>query len=674
MTNPLLESFDVVPFDRIEAKHFLPAVEALINRAKSDIDQITQNQDPPTFENTLLPLEFSSLHLERVSQCFFNLLSAHTSETLQNEAQHISPLLSHFKNDILMNAPLFERLKSIYNLKETAEITAEGQQLLERTYKSFCRNGALLTNVQQEEVRAIDSALAKATLAFGNNVLSETNAFSLPIEDEATLEGLPKSFLARAAQKAKEKNLSGYLIGLEFPSYMPVMKFAKNRALRQKLWLAYGARATQNNAQDNKAIISEIVTLRQRRAEILGYPNHAAFVLEERMAQSAQNVNDFLSDLAKKAKPAAERELEELQNFASEQENIEQIQPWDQSFFSEGLKKKRFNWDEEKLKEFFPLNQVLTGVFSIAKRLYGLRFEQDAAIPVYHNEVTAYRVFDEHGVFKALLYCDFHPRPSKRDGAWMTSFKTQHKTSQENHRPHISIVCNFTHPDAEGIALLTFQEVTTLFHEFGHALHGMLADTNYPSLSGTNVSWDFVELPSQIMENWCFQQESLSLFAKHYKSQEPLPPAYLEQINALKTFQEGMQTLRQIGFATLDMAYHDGQFHNRDVVAFERHILAPMQLLKHQHPYVMSTAFSHIFQGGYAAGYYSYKWAEVLDADAFSLFEERGIFDPQTAKSFAQNILSQGGTIDPMTLYEKFRGREPKNDALLKRAGLLPED
>ena len=330
MTNPLLASFDVVPFDRIEAKHFLPAVEALINRAKSDIDQITQNQDPPTFENTLLPLEFSSLHLERVSQCFFNLLSAHTSETLQNEAQHISPLLSHFKNDILMNAPLFERIKSIYNRKETAEITAEGQQLLERTYKSFCRNGALLTNVQQEEVRAIDSALAKATLTFGNNVLSETNAFSLPIEDEATLEGLPKSFLARAAQKAKEKNLSGYLIGLEFPSYMPVMKFAKNRALRQKLWLAYGARAAQNNAQDNKAIISEIVTLRQRRAEILGYPNHAAFVLEERMAQSAQNVNDFLSDLAKKAKPAAERELEELQNFASEQENIEQIQPWDQ--------------------------------------------------------------------------------------------------------------------------------------------------------------------------------------------------------------------------------------------------------------------------------------------------------------------------------------------------------
>jgi Zn-dependent oligopeptidase len=316
----------------------------------------------------------------------------------------------------------------------------------------------------------------------------------------------------------------------------------------------------------------------------------------------------------------------------------------------------------------------LTGIFTIAKRLYGLHFEQDTAIPVYHKEVSAYRVFDANGAFKALLYCDFHPRPSKRDGAWMTSFKTQFKTSQENHRPHISIVCNFTHPDNQGIALLTFQEVTTLFHEFGHALHGMLADTHYPSLSGTSVSWDFVELPSQIMENWCFQQESLSLFAKHYKTQEPLPLTYIEQINALKTFQEGLQTLRQIGFATLDMAYHDGQFAEQEVVAFEHAVLAPLQLIKHQHPYVMSTAFSHIFQGGYAAGYYSYKWAEVLDADAFSLFEERGIFDPQTAKSFAENILSQGGTEDPMTLYKKFRGREPKNDALLKRAGLLVED
>ncbi len=674
MTNPLLASFDVVPFDRIEAKHFLPAVEALINDAKSAIDQITQNQDPATFENTLLPLELSSLHLERVSQCFFNLLSAHTNETLQNEAPHISPLLSNFKNDILMNAPLFERIKSIYNQRETLDITAESHQLLERTYKSFCRNGALLTPEQQEEVRAIDRALSKATLTFGNNVLSETNAFSLNIEDQATLEGLPESFLERAAQKAKEKNLDGYLVGLEFPSYMPVMKFAKNRDLRQKLWLAYGARGAQNNEHDNKAIIDQIVTLRQRRAEILGYTNHAEFVLEERMAKSAKNVNDFLGDLAEKARPAAERELEELQNFASEQLEIEQIQPWDQAFFSEGLKKKLFNWDEEKLKEFFPLNQVLTGIFTIAKRLYGLHFEQDTAIPVYHNEVSAYRVFDANGAFKALLYCDFHPRPSKRDGAWMTSFKTQFKTSQENHRPHISIVCNFTHPDNQGIALLTFQEVTTLFHEFGHALHGMLADTHYPSLSGTSVSWDFVELPSQIMENWCFQQESLSLFAKHYKTQEPLPLTYIKQINALKTFQEGLQTLRQIGFATLDMAYHDGQFAEQEVVAFERAVLSPLQLIKHQHPYVMSTAFSHIFQGGYAAGYYSYKWAEVLDADAFSLFEERGIFDPQTAKSFAENILSQGGTEDPMTLYKKFRGREPKNDALLKRAGLLAQD
>lgn len=674
MTNPLLASFDLVPFDRIKAHHFLPAVEALIAQAKSDIDQITQNQQPASFENTLLALEFSGLQLDRVSQCFFNLLSAHTDETLQSEAQQISPLLSSFKNDILMNAALFERIKSIYDQRESLELNTEQERLLEQTYKSFCRNGALLSPDQQDEIRGIDQALSKATLTFGNNVLSETNSFSLHIEKEADLAGLPQSFLERAQEKAREKDLKGYLIGLEFPSYMPVMKFAKNRELRQKLWLAYGARGAQGNTHDNKAIIREIVALRQRRAQILGYPNHAEFVLEERMAKSPAAVKDFLSDLAEKAKPAAIKELQDLQSFAYEYEQISELQPWDQAYFSEALKKKSFNWEEEKVKAYFPLNQVLSGVFSIAQKLYGLHFETDPTVPVYHKGVTAYRVTDQSGAFKAILYTDFHPRPSKRDGAWMTSYKTQYKSGEANHRPHISIVCNFTHPDTQGVALLTFQEVTTLFHEFGHALHGMLADTHYPSLSGTSVSWDFVELPSQIMENWCFQKESLNLFAKHYKTQEPLPLAYLDQINALKSFQEGLQTLRQIGFATLDMAYHDGQFNDQEITAFEGEILAPMQLLKHNHPYVMSTAFSHIFQGGYAAGYYSYKWAEVLDADAFSLFEERGIFDGETAQSFAQNILSKGGTQDPMVLYQKFRGRAPKNEALLRRAGLITSD
>lgn len=673
MINPLLESFDTVPFDRIKAEHFLPAVESLIAQSKDAIEQITRNTEPATFDNTMLALEYSGLDLERVSQCFFNLLSAHTNETLQAEAQRISPLLSSFKNDILMNAPLFERIKTVYDQRKTLDLTHEQERLLDQTYKSFCRNGALLSADQQEQVRSIDNALAKATLTFGNNVLSETNAFSLHIEDEGSLAGLPQSFLDSAKEKARAKNLEGFLIGLEFPSYMPVMKFAKNRELRQKLWRAYGARGAQGNDQDNKAIIQEIVSLRQRRAEILGYPSHAAFILEERMARSAESVNAFLEDLSQKAKPAAEKELEDLKSYAAKHEQWAEIEPWDQAYLSEGLKKQRFNWDEEKIKAYFPLNQVLTGVFSIAKRLYGLHFEVDNSIAVYHPEVTAYRVLGQDGVLKALLYTDFHPRPSKRDGAWMTSYKTQYKLDQKDHRPHISIVCNFTRPDAQGDALLTFREVTTLFHEFGHALHGMLADTHYPSLSGTSVSWDFVELPSQIMENWCFHEESLNLFAKHYQTKEGLPQTYLKQINALKSFQEGLQTMRQIGFASLDMAYHDGQYNGQDIVSFERNILNPTQLLKHSHPYVMSTAFSHIFQGGYAAGYYSYKWAEVLDADAFSLFEERGIFDPETAENFLEHILSQGGTQDPMMLYKRFRGREPKTEALLRRAGLLKE-
>ena len=673
MINPLLESFDTVPFDRIKAEHFLPAVESLIAQSKDAIEQITRNTEPATFDNTMLTLEYSGLDLERVSQCFFNLLSAHTNETLQAEAQRISPLLSSFKNDILMNAPLFERIKTVYDQRKTLDLTHEQERLLDQTYKSFCRNGALLSADQQEQVRSIDNALAKATLTFGNNVLSETNAFSLHIEDEGSLAGLPQSFLDSAKEKARAKNLDGFLIGLEFPSYMPVMKFAKNRELRQKLWRAYGARGAQDNDQDNKAIICEIVSLRQRRAEILGYPSHAAFILEERMAKSAESVNAFLADLSEKAKPAAEKELEDLKSYAAKHEQWAEIEPWDQAYLSEGLKKQRFNWDEEKIKAYFPLNQVLTGVFSIAKRLYGLHFEVDNSIAVYHPEVKAYRVLNKDGTFKALLYTDFHPRPSKRDGAWMTSYKTQYKLDQKDHRPHISIVCNFTRPDAHGDALLTFREVTTLFHEFGHALHGMLADTHYPSLSGTSVSWDFVELPSQIMENWCFHEESLNLFAKHYQTKEGLPKTYLKQINALKSFQEGLQTMRQIGFASLDMAYHDGQYNGQDIVSFERNILNPTQLLKHNHPYVMSTAFSHIFQGGYAAGYYSYKWAEVLDADAFSLFEERGIFDPETAENFLEHILSQGGTQDPMMLYKRFRGREPKTEALLRRAGLLKE-
>ncbi len=671
MNNPLLSSFDLVPFQEIEVDHYLPAVHARISEAKSQISAIVQNPEPPTFSNTLEALDYSSLALERVSQCFFNLLSAETSQELQAKAQEISPLLSAFKNDVLMDADLFGRIKSVYDHRRSLKLNTEQMRLLETTYQSFCRNGALLTEEEQEKIRAIDAELARATLTFGNNILAETNAFELCIANVEELDGLPAEVIQCAQTKAKEKGKKGYLLGLDFPCYMPVMKFAKNRSLRKEMWLAYGARAAQKNEQDNTGLIKTIVGLRQKRAEILGYATHADFVLEQRMAKSTQTVSNFLEDLIQKATPAAQKELERLRSYGANHHGIDRMEPWDQAFLSEGLKKHLYQWDEQEVKNYFALDQVLEGVFLVAEKLFGLSFKRDVTIPVYHEQVKAYRVLNKASELTAVLYTDFHPRPSKRNGAWMTSYKTQYKKDKKNHRPHISIVCNFTHPDDNGLALLSFQEVTTLFHEFGHALHGILADTQYPSLSGTNVAWDFVELPSQIMENWCFQQESLDLFASHWQSKESLPEKYLNQIKALKSFQEGLQTMRQIGFASLDMAYHSNRYTTQNIREFEQQLLAPTQLLKHEHPYCTSTGFSHIFQGGYAAGYYSYKWAEVLDADAFSLFEEKGIFDAKTANSFAKHILSQGGTQAPEVLYRQFRGRDPKNEALLKRAGLL---
>ena len=671
MNNPLLTSFDLIPFREIEVDHFLPAFHARITESKAQIKAIVQNPELPTFSNTVEALDYSTLSLERVSQCFFNLLSAETSKELQAKANKISPLLSAFKNDVLMDNELFERIKSVYEDRKTFKLNTEQIRLLETTYRSFCRNGAILSETDQEKIRAIDAELAKATLTFGNNILAETNAFELLVADLDTLDGLPADVIERAQSKAQEKGKEGYLLGLDFPCYMPVMKFAKNRSLRKEMWLAYGARGAQKNKFDNSALIKQIIELRHKRAKILGYEHHAAFVLEERMAQSCQNVTTFLQKLTEKAKPAAQKEIEALRKYASRYHGIEILEPWDQTFLSEGLKKQLFQWDEQEVKNYFALDQVLEGIFLVAEKLFGLRFEIDTTIPVYHSEVKSYRVLNKTSELTAILYTDFHPRPNKRNGAWMTSYKSQYKKDKKNHRPHISIVCNFTHPDKNGLARLTFQEVTTLFHEFGHALHGILANTQYPSLSGTNVAWDFVELPSQIMENWCFQKESLDLFALHWQSKEPLPELYLNQIKALKSFQEGLQTLRQIGLATLDMAYHSNRYTNQNIREFEQDLLAPTQLLKHGHTYCLSTGFTHIFQGGYSAGYYSYKWAEVLDADAFSLFEEKGIFDIQTANSFAKNILSQGGTQAPEALYRKFRGRAPNNVALLKRAGLL---
>ncbi len=670
--NPLLESFDLTPFSAIEQAHFLPAFEHLIKEAQMVLENIATQKAPPTFQNTLAALEYGGLALDRARLVFFNMLSADTNEGLQELAQKVSPLLSAFSNDVLLHEGLFERIEAIHKQKDSLNLLPEEIRLLEQQYKVFLRNGAKLNEDQKQTLRSIDGQLAQYTLTFGNNVLADTNTFFLHLTDREDLSGLSNDYIDRAQSRAKDQEKEGFLVGLDFPSYMPFMKYARNRTHRKALWQAFGSRGFLANEHNNEVSIHTITRLRRERAQLLGYDSHAHFVLEERMAKTPESVGHFLEDFGQKAHPAAAKEMAQLKAYARDKEGINTIESWDSAYFSEQLKKDLFDWNEEAVKPYFPLDQVLEGAFAVTKKLYGLEFEEDPSIDTYHTEVKAYRVYDREKKLKAILYTDFHPRASKRDGAWMTSFKNQWRHQGINQRPHISIVCNFTPPSVATPSLLSFQEVTTLFHEFGHALHGILANTIYPSLSGTHVSWDFVELPSQIMENWCYQEEGLALFARHYKTQAPLPQNYLEQIKHIMSFQQGMQTLRQLGFATLDLAYHNEQeIGQRTIKEFETQALEPTQLFRTHDQTCMSTAFSHIFQGGYAAGYYSYKWAEVLDADAFALFEERGIFDEATANSFESCILSQGGTQDPMDLYVSFRGRQPSPEALLKRSGLL---
>ena len=552
--------------------------------------------------------------------------------------------------------------------------------LLDKKYKSFARNGANLSDEKKSRLREIDAQLAKLKLKFGENVLAETNKYTLHLTDEKDLDGLPESAKAAAAQDAEEKGKEGYIITLEYPSYIPFMKYATNRELRKKLSLAFGAKGFHGDALDNQENVLKIANLRQERAVLLGYKNHAHFILEERMAKNPENVTRFLEDLLAKAKPAAQREFTQLENFAKDLDAIDRLEKWDGAYYSEKLKQKLFDLDDEELKPYFKLEHVVDGVFKVAQKLYGLEFTQVYDVPKYHKDVKTYRVHDNNGKYIALFYADFHPRAGKRGGAWMTVYKPQMKKDGLEKRPHISIVCNFTKPvqgrvesnKASKPSLLTFNEVTTLFHEFGHALHGMLADTTYPSLSGTSVYWDFVELPSQILENWCYEPEALALFAKHYETGEVIPMPLIDKIKKAANFQEGMQTLRQLSFGLLDMSWHGADpAAIQDVQAHEDAAFAETRLYPDVAQNCMSTSFSHIFQGGYSSGYYSYKWAEVLDADAFALFSENGIFDAKTGASFRENILSQGGTQDPMLLYKRFRGSEPSPEALLKRAGLI---
>lgn len=673
--NILIKQFDTkhntAPFSQIKLSDYLPAVKEGISETKKDIDAIVNNSQNPTFENTIEALEFSGAHLDRITTIFFNLNSAETSEEMQKLAQEISPMLTELANDITLNADLFQRIKSVYDTRESLELTTEQATLLEKKYKSFSRNGALLAEDKKSRLREIDAELAKLKLTFGENVLAETNNYELHITNESDLKGLPEDTIEAARSLAKSKEKEGWIFTLDFPSYSPFVTYADNRELRKEIAIAYGKKAFQNNNFDNQENVKKIVALRHERAQLLGYESHAHFVLEERMAQNPDKVKSFLNDLLIKAKPAAEREFTQLTSFAKKLNNLEQLEKWDGAYYSEKLKQELFNLDDEKLKPYFKLQNVQEGAFEVAKRLFGLTFTEVFDIDKYHEDVHTFEVSDANGNLVAIFYSDFFPRKGKRNGAWMTSFKPQYVKDGVNERPHVSIVCNFTKPTETKPSLLTFNEVTTLFHEFGHALHGMLANTTYPSLSGTSVYWDFVELPSQVMENWCYEPEALAIFAKHYETGEIIPQEYVDKIKESASFLEGIATLRQLSFGLLDMEYHGKPVIVDNVKNFEKTAMEATVLYPDVAENCMSVSFSHIFQGGYSSGYYSYKWAEVLDADAFAYFQEKGIFNKEVANKFKDNVLSQGGTDHPMTLYKKFRGQEPKPEALLKRAGLL---
>lgn len=672
MNNPLLSPFDTAPFSKIKNEHFKPAFLKAIEDTRAEIDLITDNPSVPTFENTIEALEFSGQQLDRISSVFFNLNSAETNDEIQKIAQEISPVLSEFSNDITLNQALFKRVKVVYEAKENLELTIEQSTLLDKKYKSFSRNGANLPEEKKKRLREIDAELSKLKLKFGENVLAETNTYEMHLTDENHLDGLPDGEKEAAAQLAKSKNKEGWLITLDYPSYVPFMKYAKNRGLRKELSLAFSSKGFHNDKLDNQENVLKIANLRHERAILLGYSTHAHFVLEERMAENPEKVHAFLNELLEKAKPAAEREFKQLEDFANELDAIGHLQKWDSAYYSEKLKQKLFSLDDEKLKPYFKLENVIAGVFKVAEKLFGLQFEEVFDIDKYHEEVKTYQVYDLSGNYISLFYADFHPRPGKRGGAWMTSYKSQYTKGGENVRPHISNVCNFTKPTTSKPSLLTFNEVTTLFHEFGHGLHGMLADTNYPSLSGTSVYWDFVELPSQVMENWCYEKEALELFAIHYETGEVIPMDLVQKIKESATFQEGMATLRQLSFGLLDMAWHGSNPSKiTDVKGHETKAFENTALYPETQETCMSTAFSHIFQGGYSSGYYSYKWAEVLDADAFAYFKEKGIFNKKVASKFKENVLSKGGTENPMVLYKRFRGAEPNVEALLERAGLI---
>lgn len=674
--NPLLEEFktphSTPPFDKIELKDYKPAVDEAIKRHQAEIDAIISQKAAPDFENTIVALDRSGRLLESVTSIFFNLLNAESNDEMMELSQELSPILSEHSNNISLNEKLFERIKSVYDKRASLNLTREQQTLLENTYKSMQRKGANLKGKERDRYRELTMKLDKLSLTYGQNLLKASNSFELLLTDEADLAGLPESAREGAKMRAENKGKEGYLFNLSYPSFFPFMKYSSRRDLREKMYRAYNTRSLGGEF-DNRENVRDIVETRKEIANLLGFKDWASYVLDNRMAKNSKNVYDLLDKLLAAYKPVAEKEVAEIREFAqkSEGQNID-IMPWDWNYYSEKLKDAKYDLNDEMLKPYFELEKVKSGVFGLAERLYGLKFKRNTDIPVYHKDVEAFEVFDSKDNYLGVLYTDYYPRDGKQNGAWKTSFKEQWREADgTDSRPHVSLVMNFTHPTKDKPALLTYDEVGTFLHEFGHSLHTLLSRCTYSSLSGTSVLRDFVELPSQIMENWLDEKEFLDTFAAHYQTGEKMPKELIDKIVAASQYHSAYSCVRQLSFGYLDMGWHTlSDTIPTDVIAFEYKAMSPTHILPTVDGTGMSCQFSHIFDGGYAAGYYGYKWAEVLDADAFSLFKKNGIFDRKTADSFRTNILEKGGSDDPMTLYKNFRGQEPSIDAIMQRDGV----
>ena len=662
MQNPFFSPYVYTPFHLIRNEHIIPAVRQGIDEQLAEIDAIVNNSESPTFENTILALENSGALLDRVTTVMYNLLSAHTNDELEGIAQELSPVLSEHSSNIMLNEALYLRVKAVMD-KGADDLDAEERMLLEKTYEGFERAGANLSAEKKERFREIKKELSQLTLQFSQNNLKETNDFILHIKDEAELAGLPESQREQALIAARERQLEGWVFTLHAPSYVPFLQYAENRELRRKIYEAYNTKCTHQNEHNNFEIVSRLVNLRRELAQLLGYPTYADYALKRRMAEEPKQVNELLAQLISAYKSKAKSEVDEV--FALSKD---EPQPWDFAFYAHKLQKQRYDIDAEMLRPYFELSRVKQGVFGLATKLYGITFVENKDIPVYHEDVTAYDVFDVDGSLLAVIYTDFHPRASKQGGAWMTSYREQ----SEGERPHVSIVMNFSKPTDDKPALLTHSELETFLHEFGHALHGIFANTRFKSLSGTNVYWDFVELPSQFMENYAVEKDFLRTFAFHYETGEPLPEEFVARIVASRNFNAAYACMRQVSFGLLDMAYYTlTEPFTADVRTFERNAWQEAQMLPAFESACMTVQFGHIMSGGYSAGYYSYKWAEVLDADAFAFFKQQGIFNQDVATSFRKNILERGGTQHPKMLYREFRGQDATIDALLERTGVI---